>query len=306
MSDRSNLFMSTLLGALLLAGGACGGSPPHLTGSGGISGAGGAGAGLTGYIPLPSSASGFVQDLTGGSNIIGPWYAYGDGVGPNANLANGADASNSDCQSLSKGGFPSSACSQILWPPPGKPFPPSDAGTSRMCTDGVASMVMNKGGSPDYSDLWGAGISLDFNNPGGDAGVKGDLDLSGYKGIAFEISAFTGDDPTGTPSNGAGAPAGAMRVNFPFTDEHGTDSPYWMGAAKASSPLTVPSGGSLPVEALWADVGGPYYLTQQSPAVKPPAFNPAKVQSIQFQVTTNAMATTPYAFCVANLALIPK
>ena len=79
-----------------------------------------------------------------------------------------------------------------------------------------------------------------------------------------------------------------------------------MGASKASSPLTVTGDSVLHVEALWADVGGPYYLTQQSPAVTPPAFNPARVQSLQFQVTTNTMSTTPYAFCVANLALLPK
>ena len=38
----------------------------------------------------------------------------------------------------------------------------------------------------------------------------------------------------------------------------------------------------------------------------PPVFDPAKVQSMQLQVFTNAMATTPYAFCVANLALLPE
>jgi hypothetical protein len=297
MNNTSNLIMSSLAGAVILGGAACGGGASQGTGNGGTSGDG---------IPLPSTATGFVQDVTGGSKVIGPWYAYGDGVGPNANAANGADAANSDCQSAAKGGFPASACSQIAWPKPGQPFPPSDLDTSKMCTDGIASMVMAKGASIDYSDLWGAGISLDFNNPGGDAGVKGDLDLSGYKGVSFDVSAFTGNDPSGAASNGAGIPPSAMRVNFPFTGQHNTDSPYWMGADKASSPLTPPAGGSLHVEVLWADVGGPYYLTQQSPAVTPPAFNPARVQSLQFQVTTNPMSTTPYAFCVANLALLPK
>ena len=302
MNDGSNLFVTGLAGALLLTSGACGGSLPQVTGSGGTSGTGGAGGGDP--FPLPSTSMGFVQDLF--SNIIGHWYAYGDSVGPNASMANGADAANSDCESISKGGFPASACSQIAWPLPGEPFPPSDLATSAMCTDGVAAMVMNKGGSPDYSDLWGAGISLDFNNPGGDAGAKGDLDLSAYEGIMFDFSAFTGNDPSGAASNGAGVPAGAMRVNFSFTGEHNTDSPYWMGATKASSPLVVAAGGSLHVDVHWSDVGGPYYLTQQSPPVTPPVFNPAKVQSLQFQVSTNAMATTPYAFCVSNLALVPK
>jgi len=307
MNKKLSLLITSLTGALLLAGGGgvvgCGSSGSG--GSGGSSGTGGTGLTIpTGYIPLPSAATGFVQDTTGGSNVIGPWYAYGDGVGPNANV-NSTDAANSDCQL--KGGFPATACTQIAFPPPGKPFPPSDAATSKMCTDGVAAMVMNKGSAPDYTDLWGGGISLDLNNPGGDAGVKGSIDLSGYQGFSFDFSAFTGMDPLGGTSNGAGPPPGSMRVNFPFTGEHGTDSPYWMGASKSSSPLTPPAGGGvLHVEALWADVGGPYYLTQQSPAVTPPAFNPAKVQSLQFQVTTNTMSRTPYAFCVANLALLPK
>src|SRR4051794_10754778 len=300
MNKKLSLLITSLAATLLLVGGggavvSCGSSG----GSGGSSGTGGGGGTIPpGYIPLPSTSTGFVQDLTAGSNVIGPWYAYGDGVGAGANTTT-TDNANSDC--VKKGGFAPTACSQIGAPTPGQPFPPTDLATSQMCTWGTAAMVMNKSGAPDYSDLWGAGISLDLNNPGGDAGVKGDIDLSAYKGVSFDFSAYTGAD-----SNMAGPPAGAMRVNFPFTGEHATDSPYWMGATKASSPLTPPAGGSLHVEALWTDVGGPYYLTQQSPAVTPPAFDPTKVQSIQFQVFTNATATTPYAFCVANLALIPK
>jgi hypothetical protein len=298
MNKNLRFLTTSLAGALLLAGGSigCSSSSSGGTGTGGTDGGGS--TICTGCIALPSTSTGFVQDVTSG--VIGPWYAYGDGVGPNANV-DSTDAANSDCQL--KGGFPATACTQIAFPPPGKPFPPSDLATSKMCTDGVAAMVMNKGGTPDYSDLWGGGISLDLNNPGGDAGVKGEIDLSGYKGIAFDISAFTGMDPLGGTSNGAGLPPGAMRVNFPFKGEHATDSPYWMGATKASSPLTP---APMHVEVLWTDVGGPFYLSQQSPVVTPPAFDPTKIESIQFQVFTGTSATTPYAFCVANLALMPK
>ena len=87
--------------------------------------------------------------------------------------------------------------------------------------------------------------------------------------------------------------------------QNGGNAPYWMGASEQSSPL--PSSGTIqPVEIDWTDVGGPLYLTQQSPMVTPPAFNPAAVQSILFHVFTKTSATTPYGFCVANLALIPK
>ena len=217
MKKNSNLFIAGLAGALLLAGGACSSTSGDKTGTGGSTGNGGAGGSVIppGYIPLPSTSTGFVQDLTGGSNIIGPWYSYGDSVGANASVTNGDDHANSDC--VKKGGFDLSVCSKIAFPLPGQPFPPSDAATSKMCTDGVAAMVMSKGGSPDYTDLWGGGISLDLNNPGGDAGVKGDIDLSAYKGIAFDFSAFTGIDPAEPPT--ARTPPSTMRVNFPFTGE---------------------------------------------------------------------------------------
>ena len=71
---------------------------------------------------------------------------------------------------MNKGGFAPADCSQIATPAPGQPFVPTAAATSQMCTSGVAAVVMSKGGSPDYSDIWGAGIELQFNNPGGDAG----------------------------------------------------------------------------------------------------------------------------------------
>jgi hypothetical protein len=299
MKKLSYLFVSGLASTLMLvgtmstalvAGSGC--SSSGSGGSGGSSGTGGgSGSGVTG-IPLVSSDTGFVMDATSG--VVGAWYAYGDGVGPGASVALGDDHANSDC--ILKGGFPQSACTAIATPSPGQPFMPTDLATSQMCTAGVAAQVMNKGGAADYSDLWGGGIGLDFNNPGGDAGVKSDKDLSAYKGIAFDFSVYTGPG-----SNPAGIPASAMRVNFPFTGEHGTDSPYWMGGTKASSPLKE---GHFEVD--WTDVGGPLYLTTQSPPVTPPPFDVTKVQAIQFQVTTTLTATTSYSFCVANLALLPK
>jgi hypothetical protein len=297
MKRISHLFITTVAGSLLLVGGACSSSGQQ----GGTGGSGGSNNGPpAGYIPLVSASTGFVQDATTG--IIGPWYAYADSIGPNAGPSTGADATNSDCQK--KGGFPSSACTVVNNPAAGGAFTPTDAATSKMCTDGVAAQVMQKGSAYDYTDLWGGGIALDFNNPGGDAGVKSTADLSAYKGIYFEISGMT-------------VPGGSMRVNFPFTGEHATDSPYWQGATMMFSPIMA-SGGKF--EVYWSGcpttsktdpnctVGGPYYLGQQNPptdfTMYP--FDPKKVESIQFQVTTNQNATVPYNFCVSNLALIPK
>ena len=258
-------------------------------------------------IPLPSTSTGFVQDHVRQQRHR-PLVRYGDGVGPNASVANGADTANSDCQSAAKGGFPASACSQIAWPPPGQPFPPSDLATSRDVHGRRRGDGHEQGRFARLRPTcWGAGIALDFNNPGGDAGVKGDLDLSGYKGIMFDFSAFTGNDPSGAASNGAGPPAGAMRVNFPFTGEHRAPiRPTGWVLPTRRPRSSSPPGGTLHVEVLWSDVASPNYLTQQSAPGPPPEFNPAKVQSMQFQVFTNATATTPYAFCVANLALLSK
>lgn len=289
MKKLTSLLITTLAGAVALSGGACSSSSTNKTGTGGSTGAGG--AGNSNLVYLTSSSTGFVQDPVSG--VVGAWFAYGDGVGSNAGVDAGADNSDSDC--VKKGGFPPSACTQITTPTPGQPFAPTDLATSQQCTSGIAALVMNKGGNPDYSDLWGGGIGLDFNNPGGDAGAAGVKDLSAYTGVSFD---FSGDV----------VPPKSMRVNFPFTGEHGTDSPYWGGggdAALAYSPLTGTTAAPQHVVIKWADIGGPAYLKGQTPSIDPSLypFNPAMVSAIQFQVFTNAMATTPYSFCVANLAL---
>jgi hypothetical protein len=266
-----------------------GGSGGGTVGSGGIVGTGGAGgrgtggnSGVAGY-PLVSSSTGFVDDSVTG--VVGAWYAYGDGVGP-APTPSSTDYSDSGCK---QAGFLMSQCSIINTPIPGAAFTPTNLATSEMCTSGTAAKVLTgSDGTYDYAALWGAGIALDFNNPGGDAGAKGYLDLSQYQGIAFDFSGPT-------------IPTGAMRLNFPFLNENGNNAPYWMGGTADSSPLT---SGHMVVN--WTDVAGPKYLTEQSPAVTPPAFDPAHVQSITFQVFTNNSTSTPYSFCVANLALIPK
>jgi hypothetical protein len=271
-SNQSILF---LVGVAALCAGACSSSkgPAAEGGAGGVNG-------FVGKALMPT-ATGFVDDRTG-TGVVGAWYAYGDGAGPGANTTS-VDFADSDC---SKGGFTMDQCSQIAMPTPGQPFPPDATGA--MCTNGTAAKVlmMVGGTTADYSHLWGAGIGLDLNNLGGDSGVaKGTFDLTPYTGIGFDF--------TGTV-----IPAGKMRVNFPFTGEHGTDSPYWQGATMTSSPLT--DGAHVTVN--WGDVGGPMYLAGQG--IPAPAFDKTKVSAIQFQVFTNVTATVPYSFCVNNLTLL--
>lgn len=279
MRKLSNTFLMTLAGAAALLA-ACSSS------KGGSTGAGGTGGGAGGIALTPSS-TGFVMDATSG--IIGAWYSYGDGAGSNANTTS-TDSVDSDC--IKKGGFTADECSQITTPVPGQPFAPDP--TNGMCTSGTAAKVLPPPGmptgSPDYSDLFGAGIGLDFNNPGGDAGVgKMPIDLSKYTGFSFTFS-------------GTMIPLGnKIRVNFPFAGENnGTDSPYF--AANATDDhSTISTTGVNTVK--WANILGPQYLLS---TLTPPKFDPTMVESIQFQVFTNTGAAIPYAFCVNNLTLLTE
>jgi hypothetical protein len=271
----------TLLLTIALGAG-CGGKPldPYQTGAGGATGTGG------------FMDTGGVRGAGGGTEVavVGDWYAFGDGVGPNAGVADaGTDYTDSDC--VKNGGFPPESCTQITTPTPGQPYSPTDPATNKYCTYGQAAMVLLKNGMPDYADLWGGGIGLNFN-PAGDGGAAGYADLSAYTGIAFDFS-------------GNLVPFQSMRVDFPFLGQHGGDAPYWQGAIRASSPLTGTTASPQHVEIKWADIGGPFYLLQQTPPIDLTsyAFDPRAVQAIQFLVFTNTAAATPYNFCVANLAL---
>lgn len=263
----------------------------------------------SGNIALTPNSTGFVEEPISG--IKGAWYSYGDSAGPGANI-NSTDSAHSDCVAGAltaippgTGGFTLDQCTTITTPVAGQPFVPDPV--NGMCTSGIGAKVIDSPGttSPDYSDLFGGGIGLDFNNPGGDAGVKGDIDLSKYTGVSFTMTAF--------PGAPAGIPAGnKIRVNFPFTGEHGTDSPYW-AANKLDDHSSINTTGATNT-IHWADVLGPAYLATRIPVVPAPPFyiGPGadalagvnKVQAIQFQVFTNTSATTPYGFCVNNLTLL--
>ena len=298
MRTLSNPFAMTLAGAAaLLAAVGCKSSSPG-PGSDASSGPDAS----SGNILLTPNSTGYVYEPISG--IKGAWYSYGDSAGPGANI-NGTDSAHSDCVAGAltaippgMGGFTLDQCTTITTPIAGQPFVPDP--TNGMCTSGIGAKVIDSPvtSSPDYSDLFGGGIGLDFNNPGGDAGMKGDIDLSKYTGISFTMTAFQ-----------AGIPAGnKLRVNFPFTGEHGTDSPYW-AANKTDDHSTIDTSGGVNV-VHWNQVLGPAYLLTRTPAVTVPPFYPGPgagvnvVQAIQFQVFTNTSTTTPYGFCVNNLTLL--
>jgi hypothetical protein len=260
MRKLPSTFVTTLAGMAAILVGACGGK--------------GNGPPLVG-IALTPNAIGVVDNVASG--VDGAWYAYGDSVGPSAN-ATSTDFSDSDC---AKAGFTADQCSTIAAPTPGQPFVPDPV--KGMCTNGTAALVIDSNGTPDYSAIYGAGIALDFNNPGGDAGAaKGYFDMTPYLGIGFD---FTGDM----------IPNRAMRVSFPFNGETAGRTPFWEGGTMPSSPLT----NGTHVEIRWADVAPATYL---EPGIAP--LDETQVASIQFQVYTNTTATTPFSYCVNNLTLL--
>jgi hypothetical protein len=260
----------TLIGSMAAIGAGCSSSGGGKTDGGGNTSA---------NTILPS-ATGFV-DGTNKFAILGAWYAYGD------NWADNGTAGNGKCESV--GMNPSTACSSLVTPMPGHPFPPKDQPvvTGQMCAMGVAAAIINDSvASPDYTNIFGVGIGLDFNNAGtGDAGTG--LGKQPYNATAAGITGFKFDIDT--------PPLAAMRVEFPTvaTTAMNNINPYWNGAANNVSPVKAGTN-TIP----FAAVTGPMYATN------PPAFDPTTVLSIQFHVVPSTAATTPFSFCVSNLTAI--
>jgi hypothetical protein len=250
-------------------GGSSSGTGGSSSGTGGTTGTGGTSPGV---VPLiPDTTTGYVQNAALG--VMGPWYAFSDGVGLDGTTASG------DCEL--KGGNPYTACSQVITPGT-TGFPPSDAINYKMCTSGtVAKVIVDPGsGTLDYSNIWGAGIGLDFNHIAGDS-ARGVYSAPAHNvvGVSFNIDQV---------------PAGGVRVTFP-TMNTVTTPPIWMANAVANytSPLKVGYN-----EVRWAQVMSPGYATN------PPAFDQTLLLGINFHVPTTTTASQSYSFCISNLSFI--
>lgn len=257
----------------------CDGSPEPPDGSGGTAsgGSGGAPSGVT----LVPDATGWI-DLESEGNTIGvqgAWYPYGDSYGV------------AKCTTV--GMHQPAECSTITTPDPLLPGFPNEGGA--MCTAGETAVVLPCGagvpgctaGSPDYSNMWGAGIGLDLNSEGGDAGAKRPWNATehGVTGIAFELDAV---------------PVPGLRVEFPIvlpdmttTEEHADGSPYW-GAAPSFPPSPVVVGRN---EVRFSAVSGP--RTSYT-------FDATRILAIQFHVPAITVGSTrgAYRFCVKNLTFL--
>jgi hypothetical protein len=225
--------------------------------------------GLT-VVPLTPTGTGYVDNVNLG--IVGSWYVYGDGLGQN-----GAPPGN--CESV--GMHPASACSSVTSPAPSGDagsagFPPNAQGA--MCLSGTAAQIV--GTPPDYSNIFGIGLGLDFNNMGG---TKEPYDAAGHKvvGVRFTIS-------------GLPASPGIVRVELPFP---GTDA-----SGDAYSEIVAP--GTTQMTIKWTDPAfGPSFPPPQG--TTEPTFDPSKVESIQFHVVTVTSAAIPVTnLCVSGLAAL--
>jgi hypothetical protein len=222
-------------------------------------------------VPLTPTATGYVD--TTSLNIVGAWFAYGDNIGPN-----GAPPG----QCVTTGMHSVSTCSAIM-----SPAAPADGGTASfpqttpgtMCLSGTAAQVI--GTPPDYSNIFGIGIGLDFNNP---SGTPGTYNASMNKVTGFQFTV-------------AGLPSGTVRVEFsePATDKTGDAWSY-----------TLTTGGQVTVQ-LKSGTG----TGELSPAFTPPMgmtqpeFDPTMLEAIQFHVVTDTTSSIPVSnFCISDLAAI--
>jgi hypothetical protein len=233
-----------------------------------------------GFLLVPDAMG--VFDGTNPAGVVGYWWAGADDYGSYGQPGGG------NCP---QAGFPDSECSVFDTPIPGQLFAPAPNGRG-MCTRGTAATVLNSdAGQPFYTAIWGALIGFDLNHPvaldGGaappNAGLSGlgqyDAPAHGITGISFDI-----DSPP---------PETNFRVGFKTL---GTEESfaYWGGKTMLYSP--VPAGGRYQLH--WSEVGGPYYLSV------PPPFDPSKLESVVFFVTTSAAGPVPFMFCISNLILL--
>jgi hypothetical protein len=140
------------------------------------------------------------------------------------------------------------------------------------CATGVAQQVPPAGGSYAYSIVYGSGIGMDWDFPGGDAATKLPYDAvaHGVTGIAFTIS---------------GTPAVGVRVLFPAVTQE-TDPRY----------VTIIGGGDVSVRFSQATLG--YDPTDTVPV------NVTELLNIDWGVASNVSNSVPYRFCISNLRVI--
>lgn len=244
-------------------------------------------------VVLAPDTQGWIRRDTNPIGVQGAWYTYGDRYGDPAH-------GGSKCTEV--GLHDVEECSKITYPKPEEPRFPNVGG--RMCTQGETAiiplckpLVPNcASGQYDYTNVWGAGIGLDFNTEQNRPYEKSPYDApaAGVLGVSFEIDIVFAD---------------GVRVEFPIllpqdnayatTEDHPDGSPYWgAGSNGGYHPSPIVRGYN---RFHWSDVG--------SPVPGDYAFDPTKILAIQFHVPAvdeeeKLDDRRPFSFCVSNLTLL--
>jgi hypothetical protein len=221
-------------------------------------------------VPIVPDATGWVSGSSNPLGIQGAWYAFADGY-------DYTGARDGTCQTA---GHDDAECSMLTAPIPAMPFT-NQGGV--MCTAGTAKLILpivgSTDGSPDYANMWGVGIGLDFADSTAGA-PKGVFDARAHQviGVSFDLS----DVPTG------------LRVAFPTpASDAGTLGPDYWGATSIFPPSPAVKGTNT---VLFDQV--------HSPEASPRPLDSTVLEGIQFLVASNTSSDTPLAYCVSNLKLL--
>jgi hypothetical protein len=284
MKNQGSRISALLIAGLAVAAFGCssGGNGSGTGGSGSGTGGGSGSGGSSGANEkvLTPNDTGYVMDADTG--IMGAWYIYGDNIGSNGSPPG-------DCQA--KGMHADSECSTIMYAATAtvaQGFPQDTPG--KMCIKGTGAKVINMGTAADYSNIFGIGMGLDFNN---DGSAKNTFDLTAKKITAFKFTL------SGVPLGGG------LRIEFPTTETEaaGHDSYYASKATKDgdftvsmapdSATTTGPTNGDL----------APSFT--QSGTTMQPDFNPAHVLGVQVHVSTNVTNAIDVSnLCISNLTAV--
>lgn len=280
--------------------------------------------------PVDADARGWVAPGTNDLGIQGFWFSYGDQydapqrcTGYGKHPEDTGEHADGQCSFV---GFPDPA--PALW------FP----NEGRLCTSGNGAKVVDcedgvecPDKQPDYANMWGSGIGLDFGLAvDGDAASPRRAPASratwnaaehGVTGVSFDISwpdpttkrYLRVEFPVVLPPDGleitkttilrsgepvyADADHPAMLAAKTTSEEHPSGSPF-LNAPSAWDKEDKSSILDGHVEIRWSKVHNPPETTYH--------FDPAALEllGIQFHVPTISSERTPYAFCISHLALL--
>lgn len=143
-----------------------------------------------------------------------------------------------------------------------------------ICVSGTASQVVGEA----YSQYWGGGVALDLGDPG-QMQPQQPWNRGRVTGFRYTLTGPT--IPPGT----------SLRFIVNFEGQPGTDPFCQQVTATAGTPVTSTLSSPQLIQACWQAGGA------QIPAT-------ARLNSLQWQVSTNTMAPTPFDFCIEDLTAI--